>query len=161
MDLDSVFMLDNLDLIFEEFMHEGEFIAQANDTYSGFGKKDDFGFKWIQNFPFGRYVIIIYQRHSLYANGKQIFLNTMYDNSVGSNNRHRMPGFVLILDQVRDYSVATWNRQLVTHTVCNTSNPLQAETYWYLEDAEAAACKYSRQGYKVALMEWFEDYDMF
>ena len=40
-------------------------------------------------------------------------------------------------------------------------DPLHARMFSGIEKAQQEAQKYSEQGFKVAVLEWFEDFDMF
>ena len=162
MDFEEYFREENLHLIFEEIKHEGEFIAGANNAFSLFTGKDIYDSKWGWQFPAGRYVIVVYQRHSLYQDGRQIFLNRSFDNSVGKCCRFRKLSYVLIQEKEEEYTIPSWGqRKLVSHIIQNEKNPLQAKIYDHLEDAEKAAMEYSKAEYRVGVLEWFADYDMY
>jgi hypothetical protein len=137
------------------------FIAEANDSFSGYYEKEHFNHDWAyRNYPAGRYVIIVYQIHSLYQDGKQIWINRHFINEVGRFSRYRTPCFVIISDQVRDYMIPSWGRRLSTHTIQNDKAPLQAGIHT-LEEAKQFAIAHSVDGRRTAVMEWYEDYNMF
>ena len=137
------------------------FIAESDDTFSGYNKKEHFNFEWAYNgFPSGRYVIVVYQIHSLYQDGKQIWLNRHFENVTGKYSRYRSPCFAVIYDKKKDYLIPSWGRCLSTYTIHNDKNPLQVRIFT-LEEAEQFAIANSENGHKVAVLEWFEDYDMF
>ena len=74
MDFESVFKKENIDLIFNDLDSEYSYIAETGDLFSVFMDRNDFGYKWAWKFPAGRYVITIFQRHSLFRNGVFHFL---------------------------------------------------------------------------------------
>ena len=161
MDRADVFREENIKLIFEEKPADGEFIAEASDSFSGFATKDTYNRDWAFGFPSGRYVIVVYQRHSLYRDGMQIYINESYENSTGRDSRYKRPSFVLALDKEMEYTVPSWgDRKLISHIVREDKNPLQAKVYDSLEKAEKAAAEYSKMGSRVAILEWYEDFDM-
>ena len=82
-------------------------------------------------------------------------------NAVGKDSRYRSPAFVIILDRALEYRPKTWKWNLLSHTVQSSGDPLQAKMFSSAEDAGKAAAKYSEQGFRAAVMEWFEDYDMY
>ena len=67
----------------------------------------------------------------------------------------------IALDKYLDYIIPSWGRPIQSHIVMDKKDPLQARTFQSIEKAEQEAKKYSEQGFKVAVLEWFEDYDMF
>ena len=161
MDYEEVFQKKNIDLVFDRTARRGNFIAAAYDEFTEFMELGDFGREWAWSFPAGRYVITVYQRHSLYEAGKQVWKNEHFLNAVGKDSRYRNPSFVIILDQALEYWPRTWKGSLLSHTVQNSRDPLQAQMFSSAEDAGKAAKKYSEQGFKAAVMEWYEDYDMY
>ena len=104
---------------------------------------------------------MVYQRHSLYESGKLVWKNEDFLNAVGKDSRYRSPAFVIILDRALEYRPKTWKWNLLSHTVQSSGDPLQAKMFSSAEDAGKAAAKYSEQGFRAAVMEWFEDYDMY
>ena len=101
------------------------FIAEANDTYSGYYEKGHFSRDWAcANFEAGRYVIVVYQIHSLYMDGKQIWLNENFENAVGKYSRYRQPSFVIITDKLQEYIIPSWGRSYFTHIIHNDKDPL-------------------------------------
>ena len=161
MDYEKVFRQKNVDLIFEKKAERGNFIAAANDEFTEFMGPEEFGREWAWSFPAGRYVIVVYQRHSLYESGKLVWKNEDFLNAVGKDSRYRSPAFVIILDRALEYRPKTWKWNLLSHTVQSSGDPLQAKMFSSAEDAGKAAAKYSEQGFRAAVMEWFEDYDMY
>ncbi len=161
MDTDSIFKKENIELLFEAKEYGGSFIAAANDGYSEFMEGKAFGREWSRQFPAGRYVIIVYQRHSVYVSGKRIWLNGHFENAVGRDSRYRNPCFVIVLDKATEYEIKSWKDQrLLSNVVCDAYNPLQPKLY-SLKEADIAAKDFSATGCKSALMEWFDDYDMY
>lgn len=165
MDFKDTFLKENINLLFEEIKHKGEFFAMACDLYSSFSEQETYDLEWARNFSPGRYVIVIYQRHSVYKNGKCVFMNTEFDNAVGKYCRHKTPQFVLISDKEREYYIKNWDIKgwecgLKRHTIQDENNPLQAK-YYDFESAEIAAINYSKSGESVVIAEWFNDYDMY
>lgn len=161
MDYEEVFRQKNVELIFEKRADRGNFIAAANDEFSEFMGPEEFGREWAWSFPAGRYVITVYQRHSLYESGKLVWKNEDFLNAVGKDSRYRSPAFVIILDRALEYRPKTWKWNLLSHTVQSSGDPLQAKMFSSAEGAGKAAAKYSEQGFRAAVMEWFEDYDMY
>ena len=161
MDFEEVFQEKNIDLIFEKKTYRGSFIAAADDQFTEFMDRGEFGREWAWSFPAGRYVIVVYQRHSIYENGKQVWKNDDFLNAVGKDSRFRKPSFVIILDRAMEYRPKTWKRNLLSHTVQSSGDPLQAKMFSSAKEAGKAAEEYSEQGSRAAVMEWFEDYDMY
>ena len=159
--IETVFKQENIDLLFGTEEQKGTFIAEAGDRFSNFMEWKEFGREWARRFPSGRYVITVYQRHSVYQAGNQVWKNERYRNETGSDSRHKAPCFVIILDREMEYQIPGWGRPLRSHTVRSKADPLQAETFSDMETAETAARKFSEQGFKAAVLEWFEDYDMY
>ena len=150
----------NIDSVFDVKDSE-TFIAEANDTFSGYYNKEHFNRDWAyKNFPAGRYVIIVYQIHSVYQDEKQIWTNDHFINEVGKDSRYRSPKFVIISDQLKEYMIPSWGQSLSTHTIHDDKAPLQARIF-SLEEAKQYAITNSSNGHKLAVMEWYEDYDMF
>lgn len=160
MDFKSTFLKENINLLFEEIKHKGEFIATAMDLYSSFSEQEKYDLEWVRQFQSGRYVIVIYQRHSVYKDGKQVFINTEFVNTVGKYCRHKTPQFVLISDKERGYFIKSWDSILKRHTIQDGNDPLQTK-YYDIESAKIAAINYSKLGESVAIVEWFNDYDMY
>ena len=161
MDCEEVFQKKNIDLVFDRTARRGNFIAAAYDEFTEFMDLGEFGREWAWSFPAGRYVITVYQRHSLYESGKLVWKNEDFLNAVGKDSRYRKPSFVIILDRALEYWPRTWKRSLLSHTVQSSGDPLQAKMFSSAEDAGKAAVKFSEQGFKAAVMEWYEDYDMY
>jgi len=161
MRLDSVFKYENIDLLFEAGTQSGKFIAEAGDRFSNYLDRREFGYKWSLNFPAGRYVIIVYQRCSIYEKGKQIWKNDDYLNEVGKDSRYKSPCFVVILNRTMNYKISSWDQLLRSHTLRDKDNPLQPQVFSSLETAEEVAKKYSEQGVMAAVLEWYEDYNMY
>lgn len=160
MDFKSTFLKENINLLFEEIKHKGEFIAAAYDLYSSFSEQEKYDLKWARNFEPGRYVIVIYQRHSVYKNGKQVFINTEFVDTVGKYCSYKTPQFVLISDKEREYFIKSWDSRLKTHTIQDENNPLYNKNY-DIESAKIAAINYSKSGESVVIAEWFNDFDMY
>ena len=161
MNFDTVFKTENIDLLFEMEAHSGNFIAVAQDKFSEYMDRQDFSREWAWSFPAGRYVITVYQRYSVYIAGKQIWRNNDYLNEVGKDSRYRSPYFVIALDRELDYMIPSWGRLLQSHILMDEKDSLQTKTFTCIEKAEKTARQYSEKGFKVAVLEWFEDYDMY
>ena len=161
MKIETVFKQENIALLFGTEKQRGTFIAEANDAFSALMERKEFGREWAGSFPSGRYVITVYQRHSVYHAGKQVWKNERYRNKVGRDSRHGTPCFVIILDREITYQVPGWGRPLCSHTVRSKVDPLQAEMFSDMETADMAAREFSAQGFMAAVLEWFEDYDMY
>ncbi|MBQ3920121.1 MAG: hypothetical protein II695_10630 [Oscillospiraceae bacterium] len=157
----DVFKEENIDKIFEAHKHNGEYIAYAHDDASDFGEQSDFGREWAWQFGAGRYVILVLQRHSVYENGKCIYKNDNYEDVVGKDSRYKRPRYVIILDRAQEYTVPSWKSKLVSHIVNDANNTLQAKAYSDIAKAEQDALKFSVNSFKAAVLEWYEDYDMF
>ena len=162
MDINNIFKKENINLIFEDKQAEGEFIAEANDCFTEFSSKDTYNCDWARSFPCGRYVIVIYQRHSLYREGVQIYKNESYESSTGRFSRYKKPSFVLLLSHEIEYTVPSWdNHKLISHILREDKNSLQAKVFDSIEKAEKAAIEHSKRIRNVAILEWYEDFDMF
>ena len=137
------------------------FIAEADDTYSGYYDKDHFSReRACKEFAAGRYVIVVYQIHSIYMDGKPIWLNENFENAVGRDSRYRRPSFVIITDKLQEYLIPSWGRSYFTHIIHTDKDPLQVKIF-SLEEARQFAVTASGNGQKIAVMEWYEDYDMY
>lgn len=158
---ETVFKDENIELLFEPDVLSGSFIAEAKDMFSGYMQRHEFSREWARDFPSGRYVITVYQRYSVFIAGKQIWQNNDYLNEVGKDSRYRSPHFVIVLDRMLDYVVPSWGRPLQSHILMDSNNPLQTLIFPSIKKAEQAARKYSEQGFKAAVLEWFEDFDMY
>ena len=162
MEINDIFKKENIKLIFEAKQVEGEFIAEANDSFSEFSTKDTYNSNWARSFPSGRYVIVVYQRHSLYREGVLIYKNESYENIVGRFSRYKKPSFVLLLSHETEYTVPSWdNHKLISHILREDKNALQAKVFDSIEKAEKAAIEHSKRIRNVAILEWYEDFDMF
>ena len=162
MEINDIFKKENIKLIFEAKQVEGEFIAEANDIFSEFSTKDTYNSNWARSFPCGRYVIVVYQRHSLYREGVLIYKNESYENIVGRFSRYKKPSFILLLNHEMEYTVPTWdNHKLISHILREDKNALQAKVFDSIEKAEKAAIEHSKRIRNVAILEWYEDFDMF
>ena len=161
MNIETTFKDENVELLFETETHHGNFIAEAQDRFSEYMDRQEFGRDWAWNFPSGRYVIIVYQRCSVFIEGKRTWRNDDYLNEVGNNSRYRSPHFVIALDRRREYMIPSWGRPLRSHIVMDENNPLQVLVFSDIETAEEVARQYSVKGFKVAVLEWFEDFDMY
>ena len=162
MEINDIFKKENINLIFEAKQAEGEFIAEANDSFSEFSTKDTYNSNWARSFPGGRYVIVVYQRHSLYREGVLIYKNESYENIVGRFSRYKKPSFVLLLSHETEYTVPSWdNHKLISHILREDKNALQAKVFDSIEKAEKAAIEHSKRIRNVAILEWYEDFDMF
>ena len=160
MDFDSIFKKENIKYVFDMEEQGGCFIAEAADFYSEPMKREDFGREWAWGFPAGRYVIVVFQKHSLFIGGKKVWSNGLFDYTAGQDSRYKSPCFAVILDKALEYEPKSWNRKLLSHIVRNEKAPLQA---WVsgLREAEELARSWSEQGVRAAVVEWFEDYDMY
>ena len=119
MDFDAIFKDENVDLLFKSEAASGSFIAAANNRFSEYMERQDFCRDWAWSFPAGRYVIIVYQRYSVFAAGEKNWQNKDYLNEVGTNSRYGSPCFVIALDRGLDYTVPSWGRPLRSHVLMN------------------------------------------
>lgn len=149
--LENTFKEENIRFIFEKEKHEHEFIAETNDRFSEMTSKETFGWEWSHKFPCGRYVILVLQRHSLIEKGEVVFRNDSFQPVVGKFSRYRSPNYILVLDQPLGSS----------HIIRSETSHYQSKCFPNPEEAEKSAIKYSLQGFRVAIMSWFEDYDMY
>ena len=79
---------------------------------------------------------------------------------MGRDSRHRGPGYVIVLDKALEYAVPRWEKTLITHMLHRVEEPLQARIFTR-KAAEEKARKYSECGFRAAVLEWFEDFDMY
>ena len=158
------FSEENKELIFEPEAHQAEFMAEINNSFTKFCPKECFSDKWAYNgFPSGRYVILIYQRHSVYQNGKCIYENKNYVNSIGDYSRYHKPVFNVAAEEDTAYPVSTWGEHrlrtcIIMDPKLDNIIPVKYET---AAEAVKAAKEYSLKGYKTAVIEWYADYDMY
>ncbi len=160
MEIEGFFRKENISYAFSTNEGMGSFLAETGDMYSEPMSEREFGREWAWNFPSGRYVITIYQKHSVFKDGKRVFLNGGYIDSVGKYSRYGRPVFAVVLDTEQEYSVPTWTRPLKSHFIRNEGEPLQVKVY-SLKDAEKIARDHSLSGHKAAVLEWYEDHDMY
>ena len=160
METEDFFRKENISYVFSTDEGMGSFLAETGDMYSEPIAEREFGREWAWNFLSGRYVITIYQRHSVFQDGKRVFLNGMYVDTVGEYSRHVRPVFAVVLDTEQEYSVPTWTRPLTSHFIMSELEPLQVKVY-SLKDAEKIARDHSLSGHKAAVLEWYEDHDMY
>ncbi|SEP94108.1 hypothetical protein SAMN02910369_00938 [Lachnospiraceae bacterium NE2001] len=161
MKLDDVFIRENLMLLFEPAVYDGEFIANVNSCYTTYAPKDFYDYKWSINFSSGRYVIVVFQRHSVYHNGNQIYLNEAFENVTGKYSRYKKPSFVIAMETPREYSVPTWgDHKLVSDIMHSDNSPLQPRIFT-LDEAIKRATELSKTGDKMCVLEWYEDFDMY
>ena len=136
-------------------------IAEAFNLFSDYMGMDDVGYDWGSNFESGRYVIVVYQRFSVFENGKRIWINKAFQNKVGRFSRYKKQVFAIMLDREIEYKVSGRSWRLRTYTLHDPKNTLQVLTFPSAWVAEGYAKKYSKEGYKVAVLGWYEDYDMY
>ena len=160
MEVEEFFKKDNISYVLSKDEGTGSFFAETGDMYSEPIHTKVFGRAWAWTFPSGRYVITIYQRHSVYEDGKRVFLNGRYEDSVGKYSRYGYPVFAVVCDTASESVVPTWSYPLVSHIIRSENDPLQVRIF-SLEDAEETACRYSEDGHRAAVVEWYEDHDMY
>ncbi|MBQ4486907.1 MAG: GNAT family N-acetyltransferase [Oscillospiraceae bacterium] len=148
----DTFRKENVDKIFSVFNSKKEYIANIHDLYSEPGEKDKFDDDWAKHHPPGKYVICVYQRHSVYDKGSCIYRNNVYDEPTGDNSKREHPDFVIVLDKAQEYTVPCGGGKLISHIIMNENNTLQSKVYSEKEAQETAAML-SQQGYKAAVME--------
>ena len=159
--MEEMFRKENIRLLFEAHTHGSEFIAETGDSFSTFSEKESFTRDWAWQFPAGRYVITIYQRHSLYQDGKAVWVNPSPDASVGRDCRFGRPLYVLAFDRAGAYTVPSWGtHKLVSHILHSEADPLQPLLF-SLKEAENRAAVYSRGGQAAAVLLWYADFDMY
>ncbi|WP_314330262.1 hypothetical protein [Abiotrophia defectiva] len=159
--VETVFKEENLELVFRPEDSEKAFIAKAFNLFSDYMDIDDVGYDWASNFESGRYVIVVYQRFSVFENGKRMWINKAFQNKVGRFSRYKKQVFAIMLDREIDYKVPGWGRSLWTYTLQDPKNTLQVLTFPSAWVAEGYAKKYSKEGHKVAVLGWYEDYGMY
>lgn len=159
--VETVFKEENLELVFRPEDSEKALIAEAFNLFSDYMDMDDVGFDWASNFESGRYVIVVYQRFSVFENGKRMWINKAFQNKVGRFSRYKKQVFAIMLDREIEYKVPGWGRSLWTYTLQDPKNTLQVLTFPSAWVAEGYAKKYSKEGHKVAVLGWYEDYGMY
>ena len=159
--VETVFKEENLELVFRPEDSEKALIAEAFNLFSDYMDIDDVGYDWASNFESGRYVIVVYQRFSVFENGKRMWINKAFQNEVGRFSRYEKQVFAIMLDREIEYKVPGWGRSLWTYTLQDPKNTLQVLTFPSAWVAEGYAKKYSKEGYKVAVLGWYEDYGMY
>ncbi|MBO4806266.1 MAG: hypothetical protein IK005_08730 [Paludibacteraceae bacterium] len=148
------FKEENVHLLFEEKSHGDEFIACVDYSKFGTYSREFLNFDWIiNNFQGGRWGMIILQRHSVYAEGKEIFVNPNYEEVKRIN---KLTGNIkkVIYDLVLDKPIK--KKEPCTHWTYGLD-----VCFHSLEEAKSEAIRYSNSGYKVAIMEFVESHDMF
>ena len=158
------FAEENRGLVFEPKAYQAEFMAEINNSFTKFFPKECFSNKWAYSgFPSGRYVILVYQRHSVYQNGKCIYENKNYVNSIGDYSRYHKPVFNVAAEEDTAYPVSTWGEHRLRSCIImdpKHDNIIPAK-YETAAEAAKAAKEYSLKGYKTAVIEWYADYDMY
>lgn len=145
------FAEENRRLIFEPKAYQAEFMAKIYDSFTKFFPKECFSRKWAHSgFPSERYVILVYQRHSVYQNGKCIYENKNYVNSIGDYSRYHKPVFKVVAEEDTAYPIMD----------PKLDNIISAK-YETAAEAAKAAKEYSLKGYKTAVIEWYADYNMY
>ena len=159
--MEETFRKENIRLLFETHTHGSEFIAETGDGFSDFSEKESFTRDWAWQFPAGRYVITVYQRHSLYRDGKAVWINPSFDASVGRDCRFGRPLYVLIFDRAEAYTVPSWGtHKLLSHILRSEADPLQP-CLFSLKEAKKNAAAYSRGGQPAVVLSWYADFDMY
>lgn len=74
-DFNKTFTKENWNSLFECQKYAGEFYATIGLYYSPLNTRDTFNHGWAMQFPGGRYAIEIFQRHSVYVDGKPQYVN--------------------------------------------------------------------------------------
>ena len=159
--VETVFKEENLELVFRPEDSEKALIAEAFNLFSDYVDMDDVDYDWASNFESGRYMIVVYQRFSVFENGKRMWINKAFQNKVGRFSRYKKQVFAIMLDREIDYKVPGWGRSLWTYTLQDPKNTLQVLTFPSAWVAEGYAKKYSKEGHKVAVLGWYEDYGMY
>lgn len=159
--VETVFKEENLELVFRPKDSEKALIAEAFNLFSDYMDMDDVGYDWASNFESGRYVIVVYQRFSVFENAKRMWINQDFQNKVGRFSRYKKQVFAIMLDHEIEYKVPGWGRSLWTYTLQDPKNTLQVLTFPSAWVAESYAKRYSKEGYKVAVLGWYEDYGMY
>lgn len=157
----EAFYSANIRLLFDDCNYGTEYIAGDGDGYTEYIPKDTLTSDWARDFESGRYVIIIFQRHSVYELGSRIYLNQNFEYTVGRFSRYKKPAYVLISDRPRTYKVPSWDRPLMTYAIMEEKSSLQFKIFYDEDKAVEEAKKYSLSGEKITIMKWYEDYDMF
>ena len=158
MELGEVFKEENLRLVFEK-KPTTEFIAKVTNNYSEYLERNTINHHWAWEFPAGRYVIIVYQRHSIYEEGKLVWKNVHYVNTVG-DSRYKGPAFEILVDPPIEYDDKKWNRKFFSEEVRDENDDLRTKLLTLVE-AQAEALALSSKGYTAAIMEWYADYDQY
>ncbi len=164
LNLGTVFKHENIGLLFEEAGEKGSYIAGINDLFSKYMEKNEFSRKWAkENFPAGTYIITVYRKCSVCRNGRLVWRNEYDLGEIDHDSRLKKPCFVIILDHKMDYTVPVRWMMLDYNTVYavpEEKEPLEAKVFHDLELAEREAKECSENGYKAAVMECVEFYDM-
>ncbi len=90
-----------------------------------------------------------------------MWINKAFQNKVGRFSRYKKQVFAIMLDREIEYKVPGWGRSLWTYTLQDPKNTLQVLTFPSAWVAEGYAKKYSKEGHKVAVLGWYEDYGMY
>ena len=160
--LDDWFNEENRRLLFDPKEYPSEYIAHFCTYFTEYLAEGVVDLDWCWSFPGSRYVIIVYQRHSVYEQGQCIYRNRNFTEKIGVHNRFRKPVYVVAVDTELYYSVSTWgSRKLKSNIVQGDKDTLNAKEFENIEDAIKLAKEYSTGGYRTAVLEWFEDYDHF
>ena len=161
MSFQDVFKQENIELVFNKDQSYNNYIAYTNDLFSHCLKNDEFSREWSLQFESGRYVIVIFQRYAVFENGELIYKNQDFLETVGKECRYSKPNYVIVLDEDHEYFINSWNRNLSSHILRSKEEPLQLLVYTDAEKAMKEAQRYSLNNHRSAVMEWFEDYDMY
>ena len=158
MDIETVFKAENIDLLFEAESHYGDFIAAVDNGFSEYMDRKEFDRDWAWSFPAGRYVINVFQRCCVFKEGKLIWQN---NDRLKNTARSKTSCFVIVLDQKLKYTVPSWGRTMLSYFVRDKKDHLHYLGFPVIEKAGSEAQRYSEHGFRAAVLESIEDYNMF
>lgn len=158
----AFFKEDNIAQIFEAREFRGEYFAGYGNYFSDLGLRENLDIDYYLYFDSGRYVIFVYERHSLYQDGEQYYVNPRFSGVIADNNRTRKLTYAIITDKKHEYKIPSWhNMPLESYFVQDEAAPLRLKTFEKLAEAKENAAEYSKSGKKTAVLGIYGEWDMY
>ena len=136
--------------ILSDFDTADEFFADILAwSFTAFHPRAHFTDKWAWQFPNGRYVIFVCERHSVYRDGFCIYQNSKFTGAPNACYRGDLPAYTLLYKQSpSSHTYGIWKDN-------------QNETFPLETAVREAAERSSRLQTTVAVVRIVDDYDMY
>lgn len=159
---DDFFKADGIAPIFEARAYEGAYFAGYDSCFTELGPRERVDIDYRSRFDAGRYVIYVYERHSLYQDGKRYYADPNFSGEIARDNRGRRAAYVIMTDEKHGYKVPSWHDMtLDSYLVRDEESPLQLKTFSTLAEAQEHASGYSRSGRRSAVLLICGEWDMY